>query len=155
MRNRRRFAKKKASLLFAVLLLFAMVAYELVSEQVDGKYAPTGELVAEYGHDMPIFSIGSGNTTVVFTSGWKVPSPYVDFYPLGNELSKRTRTVVYDRPGYGWSVVTDAPRDLEESDWPQELVGQQQTSCCERSRTCYPLVAPGIREQGDIGSRRN
>ena len=100
-------------LLSLLLILAAGIVFELVGEQADKRYAPVGELIPVNGHNMHIFSMGSGSATVVFASGWKVPNPYVDFYPLWSYISKYARVVVYDRPGYGWSEVTVAPRDID------------------------------------------
>jgi pimeloyl-ACP methyl ester carboxylesterase len=64
---------------------------------------------------MHIYGEGTSNNTptVVFTSGWKTPSPYVDYLPLLKDISEYTRAVVYERPGYGWSEVTDGERDID------------------------------------------
>lgn len=98
----------------ALLIPLAGIVYEWIGERIDAKkHAPAGRLITVNGHSMHIFSKGNGSATVVCASGWAIPSPYVDLYPLWNEMSKRTRTVVYDRPGYGWSEVTDAPRDID------------------------------------------
>ena len=60
-----------------------------------------------------MYAAGQGDVTVVFAAGWGIPSPYVDFYPLWSELAGQARVVVYDRPGYGWSQVTPAPRSID------------------------------------------
>lgn len=99
-----------------VLLLLVVVGmgYEHIGEQSDGKsFPPTGRLVDINGRAVHVYAAGQGDVTVVFAAGWKIPSPYVDFYPLWSELAGQARAVVYDRPGYGWSQVSEAPRSID------------------------------------------
>ena len=105
--------KKKVFLGILVILMIGIV-YEQIAEYFDNaEYKPIGRIINVKGHNMHIFGKGNGSATVVFTSGWRTPSPYVDLYPLYNEISKYTRIVVYDRPGYGWSDVSNSPRDID------------------------------------------
>lgn len=62
---------------------------------------------------MHVYGEGAGDITVVFASGHGTGSPFIDFYPLYHELAKKTRIVVYERFGYGWSETTTAPRDID------------------------------------------
>ncbi|AET67925.1 putative hydrolase or acyltransferase of alpha/beta superfamily [Desulfosporosinus orientis DSM 765] len=107
-------SRKKKVLLGIMLLLLLGITYEQIGQYFDSKkYKPVGQIININGHDMHIYAEGNGNATVVFASGWAVPSPYVDFYPLYSEISKYARTAVYDRPGYGWSDIADTPRDID------------------------------------------
>jgi pimeloyl-ACP methyl ester carboxylesterase len=95
-------------------VLIAGFSYERAGEYFDMKrYKPVGKMIDINGHDMHIFTKGNGKATVVFASGWGTPSPYSDFYPLYNEISKYAKVAVYDRPGYGWSDVADTPRNID------------------------------------------
>jgi len=95
-------------------LLAVGIIYEVSAEYLDSKkYLPPGEVFEINGHKMHLYAEGTSDTTVVFASGFGIPSPYVDFYPLYNEISKQARIVVYDRPGYGWSESSDSPRDID------------------------------------------
>lgn len=106
--------RKKKVLLGILIILLLGITYEQIGQYFDSKkYKPVGQIININGHDMHIYAEGNGNATVVFASGWAVPSPYVDFYPLYNVTSKYARTVVYDRPGYGWSEIADTPRDID------------------------------------------
>jgi pimeloyl-ACP methyl ester carboxylesterase len=97
-----------------IVLILAGIVYEKTSEYFDSnKYSPPGTIVRVNGHDMHIYTKGNGNLTVVFASGFGIPCPYVDFYPLYNEVSKTAKIAVYDRPGYGWSKVCSTPRDID------------------------------------------
>lgn len=105
---------KKKIILGILTILIMGIAYEQIGEYCDKiKYKPIGQLINVNGHNMHIFREGNGNATVVFASGWKIPSPYVDFYPLYSEMSKHTRIAVYDRPGYGWSDIANDSRDID------------------------------------------
>lgn len=102
--------KYKTVILIIVLLVISGMIFEGVGEYTDSmKYQPPGKFIEINGHRMHIYGEGNADNTptVVFTSGWKTPSPYVDYYPLQKEISKYTRAVVYERPGYGWSEVDD------------------------------------------------
>ena len=110
--------RKRRQIVFIALISILLIGltYEKISEYIDSKkYEPPGQLVEINGHKMHIYGEGtSSNTpTVVFTSGWKTPSPYVDYYPLLREISNYTRAVVYERPGYGWSGIADDNRDID------------------------------------------
>lgn len=104
----------KGIIILIIALLAIGIIYENVGSHLDNKkYKPVGEVFEVNGHDMHIFTKGSGSETVVFASGWGISSPYVDLYPLYNEISEHTKVAVYDRPGYGWSEACDTPRDID------------------------------------------
>lgn len=102
------------SLIFVAFILLIGFSYEKIGEYNDSKnYSQIGEMVDVNNHKINVFSRGEGNITVVFTGGLNEPSSYADFYPLYNEISKYTKIAIYDRPGHGWSQVTDVPRDID------------------------------------------
>lgn len=109
--------KKKLKLKILLTILILVISgyiYEQAGRAKDRKACPPpGQLVDVNGHDMHIWSEGSGDVTVVFGVGYQMPGGYVDFYPLYSEISTHTRVAVYDRPGYGWSEVTDDSRDID------------------------------------------
>lgn len=97
-----------------LLILMTGFIYERIGEYIDTKKFPiVGEMVEVNNHKISVFSEGKGNSTVVFCSGHTEPNSYTDFYPLYNEISKYAKVVTYDRPGHGWSEVTDTPRDID------------------------------------------
>lgn len=97
-----------------VIVLLIGCLYGKIGEYKDTKnYLPVGKMVEINDNKINVFSEGEGNTTVVFCSGHITPSAYADFYPLYNEVSKYTKIVTYDRPGHGWSDVTDKSRDID------------------------------------------
>ncbi len=110
--------KRKKRIVFIILVSVLIIGftYEKVGEFIDSKkYEHPGLLVDINDHKMHIYGEGTSNNTptVVFTSGWKTPSPYVDYFPLLKEISKYTRAVVYERPGYGWSEAAHGERDID------------------------------------------
>lgn len=113
-KSKKRFKKcVSLSFIFVSLILSIGFFYEKLSEYKDAKiFLPVGDLVEVNNHKINVFSEGKGDTTVVFCSGHTAPSSYVDFYPLYNEISHYTKVVTYDRPGHGWSEVTDTSRDI-------------------------------------------
>ncbi|SFB03588.1 alpha/beta fold hydrolase [Clostridium frigidicarnis] len=114
-KSKKRFRKYVLlSLIFVAFILLIGFSYEKIGEYNDSKnYSQIGEMVDVNNHKINVFSKGEGNITVVFTGGLNEPSSYVDFYPLYNEISKYTKIAIYDRPGHGWSQVTDVPRDID------------------------------------------
>ncbi|MBU3092969.1 alpha/beta hydrolase [Clostridium sp. CF011] len=101
-------------LICIVVILLIGFLYEKIGEYNDAKkYSPVGEMIDVNNHKINVYSKGKGNVTVVFSSGTNTPSTYADMYSLYNEISKYNKTVVYDRPGHGWSEVTDVPRDTD------------------------------------------
>lgn len=108
--------KRKTVIAVLIAVFICGFTFEWIGESIDEKrFKPPGKIVEINGHKMHIYAQGvpSSKPTVIFTSGWKTPSPYVDYYPLQKEVAKYTRAVVYERPGYGWSEVVDGERDID------------------------------------------
>jgi len=100
-------------IIFLILIASGFI-YEKSNEYLDSrKYTPPGKIVQINKHKMHIYNEGSGDSTVVFASGFGIPCPYTDFYPLYSKISKHVKIAVYDRPGYGWSEVYATPRDID------------------------------------------
>jgi pimeloyl-ACP methyl ester carboxylesterase len=108
--------RKKIRVLIVILLLIGMGSlWQAVMIQLEnGKSDYPGDLINISGHNMHIFRKGTGSPSVVFTVGSGTPSSYTDYYFIQEEISKYTRTITYDRPGYGWSEPTNIPRTIEE-----------------------------------------
>jgi len=108
----RKYVFLSLSLVFFILLIG--FSYEKLGEYKDSKNYPfIGEMVEVNNHKINLFIKGEGDNTVVFCSGHNSPSAYAEFYPLYNEISNYAKVVTYDRPGHGWSEITDAPRDID------------------------------------------
>lgn len=101
-------------LIFIVFILLIGFSYEKIGEYKDNKsYLPAGNMVDVNNHKINVYSKGKGDVTVVFSSGLITPSSYAQLYPLYNEISKYGKVAVYDRPGHGWSDITNQPRDID------------------------------------------
>jgi pimeloyl-ACP methyl ester carboxylesterase len=101
-------------LIFIAFILLIGCFYEKIGEYTDvKKYSSVGQMVDVNNHKINVYSKGDGKVTVVFSSGLNTPSAYADMYPLYNEISKFAKIVTYDRPGHGFSEVTDEPRDID------------------------------------------
>lgn len=116
--NKKKLCGKKAVeyILLSLILLILLfgIIYERIGEYIDTKkFTIVGEMVEVNNHKINLFSEGEGNSTVVFCSGNTEPNSYADFYPLYNEISKHAKVVIYERPGHGWSEVTDTPRNID------------------------------------------
>lgn len=101
-------------LLTIVVLMGSGAIYEQVSVHKDLKsYTTSGQLYNVNGENMHLYTLGQGDVTVVFASGWGTANPYVDFYPLYEKLAPHVKFAVYDRFGYGYSDTTDKKRDID------------------------------------------
>ncbi len=78
-----------------------------------------GKIVNIDGVELNVYAVGEGNETLVFMSGFGSCSPILDFKQLCNRLSGKFRTVVIEKPGYGFSAFSSCEKDL------QTMVNQQ------------------------------
>jgi pimeloyl-ACP methyl ester carboxylesterase len=67
----------------------------------------------ENGLIMNYYQKGAERQTLIFTAGFGSPSAYTDYYTLVNGLSESYKTLIYDRPGEGWSDKVNLPLSLE------------------------------------------
>ena len=75
--------------------------------------APYGQMVKVDGKKMHVYSMGSGEKTIVLLPGFGVALPSADFGPLMRELSKEYTVVCVEYFGTGFSDPTDSPRTNE------------------------------------------
>lgn len=107
---------KMVMILLGILLVLAGIGmiYQSKGAAEDRKfYHPSGKVYDVFGGKMHLYTEGEGDTTVVFASGWGTVNPYADFYPLYEGLKEYAKIAVYDRFGYGYSGMTDRPRDVD------------------------------------------
>jgi len=95
-------------ILFFILFVIALAIVGILIEEIILLYESAhskvpGILIKASKGYLHIYSKGQGNTTLVLTSGFGCPSPYCDFYNLQEEVSKFTKTALYERYGYGYS----------------------------------------------------
>jgi len=77
------------------------------------KQSAIGEFLCIDGDDYHVLLIGQGEDTLVFMAGEGVPCPVLDFKPLWWLLKDKFKIVVLEKAGYGFSDITDKPRDVE------------------------------------------
>jgi len=99
--------------------LLSYVEHRRLMEQEIADFPPPGRLVpvstddvAETGR-LHVYAEGAGQPTVVLLSGLGTSAPYFDFLPLLRRISPGFRTIVVERAGYGWSDISDRPRDID------------------------------------------
>ena len=101
-----------------LIILGAVVLINLISLLITQVFfrgelddlTPPGQLVEVNGKNMHIYSMGSGETTIVLLPGMGMPLPSADFGPLMRALSQEHTVVVVEFFGYGFSDQTDIPR---------------------------------------------
>ncbi|MBV1757296.1 MAG: alpha/beta hydrolase [Dethiosulfatibacter sp.] len=74
---------------------------------------PYGQLVEVNGSKMHVYSMGSGEKTIVLLPGFGVSLPSADFGPLMRKLSESYKVVTIEYFGIGFSDETDEPRTNE------------------------------------------
>ncbi|SQB81475.1 alpha/beta hydrolase Fold protein [Clostridium paraputrificum] len=90
-------------LVLVILLIIGLICEELLSFIENKNLKAPGDIIKLNTGNTHIFSKGNGNNTVVFTSGSGVTSPYCDYYKLQENVSKFSKTAVFERYGYGFS----------------------------------------------------
>lgn len=103
--------------LLAIVLALALVGgavWQRLCARRDEKAFPCpGVIVEACGARLHVRAEGEGQR-VVLLSGWGTAVPSADFQPLATELVRRGfRVVIPEKPGYGFSPDTRAPRTLD------------------------------------------
>lgn len=99
-------------IIILVLLLIGFIS-ENIRRDAKDKYSPPGDFVDYEQTKIQYIKRGAGEKTIVFSSGNGTASPYADMYHLQNELSSVAETIIYERPGYGWSDSTSRSRSID------------------------------------------
>lgn len=103
-------------IIIAVIVLFVVVSFvrhKICSSNEKDLLTPLGELVEVNGHNMSVYTEGSGEKTLVFMSGGGTCSPILDFKSLYSLLISEYKIVVVEKFGYGFSDVVDEARDID------------------------------------------
>ena len=100
---------------FLVLFLIVVKIWDVIaiSREKELLAEHPGEFVEVDGHNMNIYTLGNGDHTIVFMSGWGTESPIYDFRPLYSKLSDDYRCVIIEKFGYGFSDEIDGERDFD------------------------------------------
>jgi hypothetical protein len=100
--------------LFILGLILLGVLYQLYSiYNHANEYGRTGKLIDVDGTALHLYTSGSSSTPLVFTPTIGAAVPFTAAYPLTSQLPETTSIGIYDKPGYGWSDFTKAPRDID------------------------------------------
>lgn len=105
--------KIKVVILIALLITIGSLFQAGMSYKELAMYAPPGKLIDIDGHKMHLYAAGTGSPSVLLTTGSGTPCAYTDYFFIQQDLQKTTRTISYDRPGFGWSEPTDIPRTID------------------------------------------
>lgn len=98
-------------LLITFILITGNHKIQLMNEEE--QLTPLGEMVNVFGNNMHVYKEGRGDRTLIFMSGGGTSAPVLDFKALYSELSDEFVTVVVEKPGYGFSDLTDSDRNIE------------------------------------------
>lgn len=108
-------------MIIAAIIVGAIVALNLIGFTVNRIFfsdelqavTPYGEMIEIHGQKMHVYSMGTGEQTIVLLPGFGVSLPSADFGPLMRELSREYTVVCVEYFGVGFSEQTDSPRTNE------------------------------------------
>lgn len=106
-------AFKIIAILFASFLCFLVISTSanfILTSVERARYLAPGKMVEIEGKRMHIYSEGKGKAKVILLSGFGVPCPMLEYYPLIKALSMDFTTAVIEYYGYGWSDRTNKAR---------------------------------------------
>lgn len=111
-----------------ILLLISFISHKVNLNKETELFVPIGNMVTVNNHSMHIYTEGEGEIPLVFMAGGGTCSPTLDFKSLYNLMSDEYHIVVVEKAGYGFSEITNEPRDidtiLEETRKALELAGE-------------------------------
>ena len=108
--------RKKHILRFMIIGIFLLgIIYQQVATYyLASSLGRVGRLVKVGDANMHLYESGTDNKLpLVFATDIGVNVPYVETYSLHSKLAHSHPVSVYDKPGYGWSEMTSAPRDID------------------------------------------
>lgn len=93
-------------------LFFLFLALLLASSQLVGQEQPLSTDISEInGRSQYLSCLGEGSPTIIIDAGMGEWS--LHWLGVQAQLGEVTRTCVYDRAGYGYSEMSDVPRDAQ------------------------------------------
>ena len=100
---------------FLLGLLAISTVYHQIRKRIEDKKNPApGEMITVGDGRMHIYGKGEGSPAILFTCGNGMGFTLGNFYPIFSALAQKTRVIVYDRFGYGWSDSTSRPRTIKQ-----------------------------------------
>ncbi len=103
-------------IIFAVVVLFliaSIINHRVQLRKEARKYPPPGKMIKVNGKKMHVYAEGQGDMVLVFLAGHGTSNPTLDFKPLWKRFVDKYRIVVVEKSGYGWSEVSNSPRDIK------------------------------------------
>lgn len=107
--------RKAILIILGIIIIFLLAVYINHRIQLNKEsklLTPLGEIIEVDGHNMSIYTEGTGSKTIVFMSGGGTCSPILDFKSLYSLLSDEYKVVVVEKFGYGFSDVVNKERDI-------------------------------------------
>ena len=107
--------RKVVLIILGIIIIFLLVVYINHRIQLNKEsklLTPLGQIIDVDGHNMSIYTEGTGSKTIVFMSGGGTCSPILDFKSLYSLLSDEYKVVVVEKFGYGFSDVVNKERDI-------------------------------------------
>lgn len=95
---------------YVSISLIAFAVNTILSRGELDDIQPYGEMIDVDREMMHVYSMGSGQETIVLLPGLGVALPSADFGPLMRELSQQHTVVTIEYFGVGFSELTDTPR---------------------------------------------
>lgn len=132
-RRHEKIRQRLVYIIVAALCLVGIVYQRFGIYNNANKLGRVGSLITVNDVNMHLYTTGTGELPIVFTSNIGQTMPYADTYPLHSVLAHETSIAVYDKPGYGWSDFTSAPRDID------TIVGEIHT-LLEESELTKPFI---------------
>ncbi|WP_394218792.1 alpha/beta fold hydrolase [Halobacillus trueperi] len=104
-------------LLIFIGIVFLVIAFSAAYHSMQlarekDSFVPMGEMVEVDHQKMHVYQEGGGQETLVFMSGNGTSSPVFDFTSLFTLLKDQYKIAVVEKQGYGFSEITDSPRDV-------------------------------------------
>lgn len=99
--------------MLTILLLIVYINHRIHLKKESELRSPLGKMVEVGGHNMSVYTEGTGDITLVFMSGGGTCSPILDFKSLYSLLSDQFKIAVVEKFGYGFSDIVDKSRDIE------------------------------------------
>lgn len=98
-----------------IILTFILIRNRMWIIHEKRNIKPYGSMIKYHKDYISYVEIGNGKKNLILMSGYGEPSPYIDFKPLINHISKEDYTIYVIEPcGYGCSSFTKRKRTIEE-----------------------------------------
>lgn len=106
--------------IYILISVFAVIAFFVIIHKIfttleKDKIVPNGKIVQVDGNDMHVYALGEQRAeepTIVVMSGSSLPSPVYNYKKLYSKFSDMYRVAVPEKLGYGYSDISDSPRDV-------------------------------------------